>query len=68
MQITENFTQLDGTANKATIRARKSGRGFVCVLKIGAISKTISSPFVDANDALTFGLRALLNYKENAII
>lgn len=68
MQITEKFTRLDGTPDKAIIRARKMHNGFVCVVKVGNISKTISSPFFDPNDALTFGLRAISNYRENAII
>lgn len=68
MQFTETFTQFDGTINKATIIARKSGNGFVSVVRIGRLSKTISTPFVYPNDALTFGLRAVMNYREQVIL
>ncbi len=68
MQFTQEFIQLDGTPNKAVISARKTKLGFVGVVKIGRLSKTVTAPNSDSNDALTGALRCLLNYKENSII
>jgi hypothetical protein len=67
-QFTQEFTQLDGTPNRAIVFCRAKQNGFVGGLKIGRISKQVTATYVDAQDALNQALRHLMNHKENAIL
>lgn len=68
MEFTQEFIRNDGVADIAKIKARRTKSGYVGVIKIGFISKTVTAVCLDLTDAHTIALRVLLNYRENAII
>lgn len=68
MQFTRNFIRLDGTPDKAIVRARKTRLGWIGSISIFNLSRSVTCAYFDSNDALTGALRQLQNYRENAIL